>query len=1334
MNNQQVTSLSKEFGPWIVGTVVTVLIVGALFIWWTVAQVDREMRADLLKQARLVTQAINFKNLQALSGTMEDLESPSYQRLKEQLAAVRLANPQCRFFYLMGRKVDGTVFFFLDSEPADSKEYSPPGQVYTEVPTSYRRVFDTKDGAVLGPDIDRWGTWVSALVPIINPQTGTVLGVLGMDIDANAWKWNVATRAALPVGIMLVLLISVVAIFFVTLRINASPKPVLRRLLPSLAVIVILLIVGTGAILYRQHQQRLARDFATVISDISDNLRIVIDLQASGLAATMQPIAADPGVQKALCKGDSDSLLATWLPVFETLRRENLLTHFYFFDENRVCLLRVHKPEIRGDRIERFTAREAERTGKIASGIELGPLGTFTLRVVLPIFANSRLAGYVELGMEIKDVLKALHTRPGDQLAVVIRKEHLNQRAWEEGMRLLNREADWNRLPRITVIYASQGHLPDALASWFDQLPDNHNYGKMDREISADGRDWQVSATPFLDASGKEVGDLLIMHDITIDKAAFSDLTTLGGTAGVVLLALLLSFIYVLLYRTDASIRIQQVALRESEQSYRNQFANNSAVMLLFDPVDGTIIDANAVALVFYGYPRERFLAMRISDINIMPAFELHQVMASVQSGQGQQFESQHRLADGTLRDVAVSLSRIQFGDRIVLHSIIQNITERKSAEDALRASRKQLNDIIDFLPDATFAINMEGHVLIWNKAMERMTQLPAMEMIGKGDYSYAIPFYGEARPQLIDLIFEDKNKILFLYPHLTHEGETLSTEVFCEALYHKEGAWVFAKASPLRDQSGNVIGAIESIRDITKSKQTEEKLQKSLVWFKALFNATSDSVILHEPNGMILDLNDNAARRRNLAKSSMRGQNLFDFLPPSAVTTRRNAINRLLNEKRLVQYDETRNDKHYRIRLYPVKDEQGTVIQVASFSHDITEYVQAEEDRKKLQSQLIQSQKMEAIGTLAGGIAHDFNNILGVILGYTEMARGKISSTEGVTKCLDKVEEAGKRAVNLVKQILTFSRQTETRRIFLKPALIVKEAVDFLRPSLPSTITIKQQIDITTSPIFADPTQIHQILINLCSNAFHAMEKTGGTLEITLKCCELSWQDLQPHPGIQPGKYVLLSIGDTGQGIEPEIQGNIFEPYFTTKGIGKGTGMGLSIVHGIVTSYKGFITCESELGKGTIFHIYFPAASQEVTSEAKQIEEVPLGREHILFVDDEELLAELYSEMLELLGYEVTARTSSLDALNTFQNEPERFDIVITDLTMPGMTGTDLAKRIMQIRPGLPIILCTGYSSLISEEKARGSGIKAFAEKPLGIKDLSVLIRKVLDESKLPE
>ncbi|MCP3891229.1 MAG: response regulator [Desulfobulbaceae bacterium] len=407
---------------------------------------------------------------------------------------------------------------------------------------------------------------------------------------------------------------------------------------------------------------------------------------------------------------------------------------------------------------------------------------------------------------------------------------------------------------------------------------------------------------------------------------------------------------------------------------------------------------------------------------------------------------------------------------------------------------------------------------------------------------------------------------------------------------------------------------------------------------------------------------------------------------------------------------------------IFPIFNGDGAITHFLAVKEDIT-------DRKQFEKHLLQTQKLEAIGTLAGGIAHDFNNILGAILGYTELAKEDSQPGSTIEKNLEKVLESGNRAKNLVTQILAFSRHDDIDFQYIQPVTIVKEAINMLRPSLPTTIEIIEDIDSATGHIFANPSQLSQIVMNLCTNAFHAMEETGGRLDISLKEIDRCRQDNTTEPHIDTGTFVQLSVRDSGTGMTQEVKDKIFDPYFTTKGIGKGTGMGLSIVHGIIKSYGGFITLSSEPGKGTAFHIFIPVIGDEILHNKDTVEPIPIGNENILFIDDEEILAEMGKDMLERLGYHVTVRKGSLEALETFQNQPDQFDVIITDQTMPGMTGVDLARRMLQIRPDIPVILCTGYSSVISEDKAKSMGIKEFALKPFGKNDIAQLIRKVLDE-----
>jgi PAS domain S-box-containing protein len=414
-----------------------------------------------------------------------------------------------------------------------------------------------------------------------------------------------------------------------------------------------------------------------------------------------------------------------------------------------------------------------------------------------------------------------------------------------------------------------------------------------------------------------------------------------------------------------------------------------------------------------------------------------------------------------------------------------------------------------------------------------------------------------------------------------------------------------------------------------------------------------------------------------------------------------------------------------------PIRDAAGAVVGYRGVARDITERLHTQEQLRHAQQeeQLRHTRKMEAIGTLAGGIAHDFNNILTAILGYTELTLNQVSQNTKAWRNLQGVLTAGKRATELVQQILTFSRKSDQERKPLHLHLVVKETLKLLRASLPTTITIFPDIAEDTGPIHANPTQMHQVLMNLCANAEYAMRQTGGILKVRLDAVEVDAAFAAQRPALHSGPHVRLTVQDTGPGIAPDILERIFEPFFTTKDVGQGSGMGLAVVHGILKSHNGAITIKSALGNGTTFEIYLPRIDATAADEALSDEALPNGKGSILFVDDEDALAVWAQEMLEHLGYDVVVRTDGTQALKAFRMTPHRFDLVITDQTMPYMTGDVLARELRHIRPDIPIILCTGFSHTINAEQAKAQEIDAFLMKPLTTRDLGLAIQRVLTQ-----
>jgi two-component system, cell cycle sensor histidine kinase and response regulator CckA len=781
-------------------------------------------------------------------------------------------------------------------------------------------------------------------------------------------------------------------------------------------------------------------------------------------------------------------------------------------------------------------------------------------------------------------------------------------------------------------------------------------------------------------------------------------------------------------------------ALRESEERFRKLFQKHSAVKLIIDPETGNIIDANEAAANFYGWSIDEIRQMRIQQINTLPHESVKTNMEQTLSSEFARYEFRHRRADGSIRDVEVFSNKIDMAGKSFLYSIVhdiservqaeeallqeyafrnaiidhvaeglcvchetkeypfvkftvwnermteitgytleeinrlgwyqtvypdselrikatermqrmrqrndlhaeeweitradgskrvlhistsvvesgdglvhvlalmQDITERKQADEALIENRRRLADVIDFLPDATLAIDNEKRVIIWNKEIEKMTGVPAADMIGKGDYAYTVPFYGEARPQLMDLIFNDNDKAMARYTNIVRDGDSFIAEAFCNALYSNKGAWVYLKTSPLHDQFGKIIGAIESIRDITEHKR-------------------------------------------------------------------------------------------------------------------------AEDEKVKLEIQLQQVQKFEAIGTLAGGVAHDFNNLLMGIQGRVSLLSFDLEASHPHLEHIQAIEEYIRSATNLTKQLLGFARggKYEVKPIDLNE-LVLESSAMFGRTK--KEIRIHTKCQALPLVVQADRGQIEQVLLNMYINAWQAMPPDGGELYLETKISTLDEAYCKPHQA-EPGRYVRVSITDTGSGMDEATRQRVFDPFFTTKGKKRGTGLGLASAYGIIKNHGGFITVYSEIGRGTTFNIYLPLSDKEAHREVSLDGGIIKGSATILLVDDEEMIIEVGQAMLERLGYRVVVCRGGLETVNVITDIGKEIDLVILDMIMPGMDGGATFDRIREIQPEIPVILSSGYAINGDADKIMRRGCNGFIQKPYNISELSQKIRKVLDESK---
>jgi PAS domain S-box-containing protein len=530
-------------------------------------------------------------------------------------------------------------------------------------------------------------------------------------------------------------------------------------------------------------------------------------------------------------------------------------------------------------------------------------------------------------------------------------------------------------------------------------------------------------------------------------------------------------------------------------------------------------------------------------------------------------------------------------------------------------------------------------------------------------------------------------------------------------------------------DEVGHLVDSFNNMLDHISQRSRE--LKNSEQRFRGLVNQAVDSFFLHDLDGNIIDVNQRACDTLGYDRNELLALTVEDI--------DKAADNRVYREKYwasmrpnspvslesiYMRKDGTTLPVEIREGLMELEDRKV----ILALVRDMTEKRESDKEKHRLEHQLQQAQKMESIGTLAAGIAHDFNNILSPIYGYVELAQMKVEKDSIVMNYLGEVNNAAHRAGELVKQILTFSRQDTEKFSPVEVHVIIKEALKLLRATIPTTIEIKQEIDTKSGYVLANPTQVHQVLMNLCTNAYHAMRETGGKLGVSLSRISITPDDALRNINLRPGNYLLLEVSDTGTGMDKDTIARIFEPYFTTKAQGEGTGMGLSVVHGIIQSHGGDITVYSEVGKGSIFHVYLPALETEVDGEDALPEgPPPKGMERILLVDDEQSVLKVEKEILENLGYSLVTFTSPEEALEHFREQPEAYDLVITDMTMPGITGDKLAREILALRPDIPIVMCTGFSELINREEAFKIGIRKFVTKPIVISSFARTLREAL-------
>ncbi len=730
--------------------------------------------------------------------------------------------------------------------------------------------------------------------------------------------------------------------------------------------------------------------------------------------------------------------------------------------------------------------------------------------------------------------------------------------------------------------------------------------------------------------------------------------------------------------------------------------------LCIVDPATSRFVDANSAACRLFGSAREELLEKQVAGV--APHFadkrvwQNHVIHLKEKGSMTGEYEI--RRPDGSQLTVRLALTMVTHRDRQYIIAVTNDISQQKAAKELLLLQSM----LLDQIQDRITATDLNGRITYINRAECDMLQCSSEELIGKSVRTFGEDPSRGARQQEIMQQTRDRG---------AWRGEVVN--------YTKNGSEVIldCRTQLVYDNGGRPIGMCGISTDITERKRAEQALRESEERFRIVFENARDGFYIVDYNTKKTFMCNKAfCDMLGWSGTEMHSKGLIDIHPPESLPHVFDQFERLARNE-IVQANDI-----------PVLKKSGDIfyaeITASKIHFSGRDYVfgcfRDTTERTRIEEQLRHSQKMEAIGTLAGGIAHDFNNILGAIIGYTEMSWQDAPRGSTIRYNLEQVLKSSARARDLIKQILTFSRKDSRERQPLETGPVIKEVCKLLRATIPANIEIRERIDPGSGVVMAQPVQIHQLVMNLCTNAADAMRETGGALNVMLTPVAVT-EDMMPRFELAaPGNYVQLTVRDTGKGIAPEHQDKIFDPFFTTKKEARGTGMGLAVVHGIVKNHGGGICIDSAPGKGTAFHILLPKTDYTPTPATGPDPDLPSGTGHILLVDDEQMIVEMCSQMLASLGYTVTAAHGSTVALERFSAAPHAFDLVITDQTMPHMTGHQLTQKLLKIRKNIPIILCTGFSETMDHKKALDSGIKEFILKPYDRATLAVTVRRVLE------
>lgn len=1297
---------------------------------------QQQLEDGLTDQARALAQTINPNRVVKLTFSPQDLNTPEHPRLCSQFRAYAPCIPEARWIYLMAER-NGAIVFGPDSLRESDPDYSPPGDVYTDAPAELTEVFRTGQERVVGPYADKWGKFVSVFFPLVDPRSGRVIAVLGIDVNASRWAGELFRARELPLLFSFLLLICGFATAFTIAKANRSKGVAQQRW--RVAIIVcsgcfVALLSAFAAIIARQEgEQSQLQNFkllARVQTDKLDRALRTLRDQEESVAAVM---AASEDVSREEFRGFTKSIIhrglalnIMWIPKRPDERHEIL------YIEPAEEFGRLAGFDLDSEPAFEKALGDAERTGLPTSSdaAELPGLHA-TNRTPIGICRVSSPPGMIAVSLNLPGLFETLH----------------RQADCEVGLFQMEEEAPSKPLAATHPEHLAGHSLKDHL-----------------RGVGG----FHLAAIHPVFVFGKCYA--IVAHPTTTwlrDHAVRAGWITLA--LGLSLSALIIFFITYLLRQPallQKLVEQRTAEMRASEAKYRTLFQSNHAVKLIVDPASGALVDVNSAAEKYYGWSREELTGMKISEINILTPGEVDEQMELARRNKRDYFEFRHRLADGSIRDVEVFSGPIVIEGRHLLYCIVHDITDRIEAEKKI----KRLNRLHTALSRINEAVVRSiSRQELFETVCRIMTDVVQFKIawIGWVDQATgrikALAQNGDTTGYLQDINITINDEPAGRGPggRCIREGVACIVDDFMKAESTKPWREDAAKAGikgsavlPIREQ-GVVRGELTVYAgEVNFFGQKERQLideaaasvsyaldflaseAKAAKLLQAIERSPA-SIVITDREGLIEYVNPKFTQATGYTAKEAIGQN--PRILKSGDTTPEDYRKMWTT---LMSGNEWRGEFHNKRKdgslfweaasLSPMKNEKGEITHFVAVKEDITDKKNAEAERARLNAQLAQAQKMDSIGRLAGGIAHDFNNLLQAIQGFAEILASTTPPDDPRRADMNEIVRAADRASSLTRQLLAFSRQQALAPKVLNLGGLIKEFTRMLNRLMGENIRIELKLDPTIDPVLADRGQIEQVLMNLAVNARDAI--TGqGVVALSTRNLEISKDEAAKIVDARAGKYVALDVEDTGSGIPAEVLPRIFDPFFTTKEKGQGTGLGLSVAYGIVRQHQGFIQVSSEPGRGTRFTVALPAHTANSdknvdagSDTAADLSRLKGGGESLLIIEDESGLQDFLRQIMRRAGYRPMVASNLEEARAGLLTNPD-VQLVLSDVILPDGNGLEFALELRERRPGLKVILASGYAA----DRSRWPEIErqgfSFLQKPYTLQLLLETIQEQL-------